>query len=299
MAQTKDKPNEQPEEKDIILPPKEYPKTWIAAVLQVMSEVRNIEKNANVGAGANGYKGVKDLDVKYALSGAMIRAGLVIYPKEINADLAITRWEETSKGFGVNAPDVVKQKASYFTEVKPKFIIEHISGESREIEGYGHGVDSQDKSAGKAMTYAQKYALLQSFMVATGTIDDADATHSDDIPTSEKTLPAKQPEVKTKDLPVLEKDSEDHKNAIEFVKTGGEVNKLLAKKQIPKVILDELLKIEKLPLFDKNNKEEWDKTVKFMENGGALTKLLTAKRINKEDQSELIKHFKPKDAAKN
>ena len=48
--------------------------------------------------------------------------------------------------------------------------------------GYGHGIDSQDKAPGKATTYALKYALLYTFMVATGKIDDADSTHSDDIP---------------------------------------------------------------------------------------------------------------------
>ena len=47
------------------------------------------------------------------------------------------------------------------------------------VMGYGHGVDSQDKSAGKATTYALKYALLNTFLVPTGDIDDTDNTHSD------------------------------------------------------------------------------------------------------------------------
>jgi hypothetical protein len=53
--------------------------------------------------------------------------------------------------------------------------------ESIEIVGYGHGIDTQDKSAGKATTYALKNALLYSFLVPTGAIDDTDKTHSNDI----------------------------------------------------------------------------------------------------------------------
>jgi hypothetical protein len=43
-------------------------------------------------------------------------------------------------------------------------------------------VDTQDKSAGKATTYALKNALLYTFLVPTGTIDDADVTHSETQP---------------------------------------------------------------------------------------------------------------------
>ena len=44
--------------------------------------------------------------------------------------------------------------------VKTKYLLLHESGESLELAGYGHGIDSQDKGAGKATTYAMKNALL-------------------------------------------------------------------------------------------------------------------------------------------
>jgi len=66
--------------------------------------------------------------------------------------------------------------------VKARFLLTHsLTNESIEIVGYGHGIDSQDKSAGKATTYALKNALLYSFLVPTGHIDDTDKTHSDNI----------------------------------------------------------------------------------------------------------------------
>ena len=57
----------------------------------------------------------------------------------------------------------------------------HESGEYEIISGYGHGVDTMDKAAGKATTYALKYALLYTFMTPTGRIDDTDNTHSEEI----------------------------------------------------------------------------------------------------------------------
>ena len=70
----------------------------------------------------------------------------------------------------------------------------HESGESIEICGYGHGIDPQDKAAGKAQTYALKNALLYTFMTPVGAIEDTDTTHSDTIPVPQpkpKKAPAK------------------------------------------------------------------------------------------------------------
>lgn len=153
-------------------PQSEKPQNLVQAVCQVMREVKSIEKNLDVGEGKNKYKGVADKDVKHLIGQAMERAGLVILPIAIEPTTKIERWiEDTNYG--------PKTKQSVFTEVKTKYLLMHESGESQEIVGYGHGVDSQDKSAGKATTYALKYSLLYAFMVPTGTIDDADNTHSD------------------------------------------------------------------------------------------------------------------------
>ena len=82
------------------------------------------------------------------------------------------------------------QKQSVFTKVKVKYMLLHTSGETIELAGYGHGVDSQDKGAGKATTYALKNCLLYSFLTPVGKIEDTDTTHSEDIivPTEKKSL---------------------------------------------------------------------------------------------------------------
>ena len=117
----------------------------------------------------------------------MFRAGLVIIPVNIEPTLKIDRWtEDTNYG--------PKQKQQIFSEVKVTFELIHESGESRQIVGYGHGIDSQDKSAGKATTYALKYALLYTFLIPTGQIDDTDNDHSEnkDVPKQKQTLTDEQ-----------------------------------------------------------------------------------------------------------
>ena len=146
------------------------------AIINVMKEVKNIDKNIQVGDGKSAYKGVADKDVKSVIGQAMEKHGLAIIPLSINPKVDIQRWEETNN-YGT------KMKTQVFTEVSTKYLLLHESGESLEIEGYGHGIDSQDKSAGKATTYALKYALLYTFLVPTGQIDDTDKVSSEDIET--------------------------------------------------------------------------------------------------------------------
>ena len=72
-------------------------------------------------------------------------------------------------------------KQSVFTDAHTKYLLLHTSGESIELSGYGQGVDTQDKGAGKATTYALKNVLLDTFLVIKGDEMDTDATHSNDI----------------------------------------------------------------------------------------------------------------------
>jgi hypothetical protein len=175
------------------------------AIVAVMKEVKGIEKSMTVGTGNNSYKGVSDKDVKNAIGKAMENNGLAIVPVGVEPTLQIDRWTETGGQYGD------KQKQSVFTSVTTKYLLLHTSGEYIEISGYGHGTDTQDKAAGKATTYALKYTLLYTFMVPTGKIDDADATHSDDI---------EQPQAPLAELPWLNENSKEFAGAVEKIKAG-------------------------------------------------------------------------------
>ena len=156
-------------------------KNLAKAVIAVMKEVKGMEKNSRVGSGGMAYNGTKDQDVKEVFNEALAKHGLCMMPIDIQEETQVDRWEETNQ-YGT------KQKQSVFTKVKVKYLLLHESSESVEIMGYGHGVDPQDKGAGKATTYAMKNALLYTFLTPVGKIDDTETTHSESI----QTAPAKK-----------------------------------------------------------------------------------------------------------
>lgn len=155
--------------------------TLHGSIINVMNDVKNIDKSLTVGDGKSSYKGVADKDVKLIIGQAMAKHNLTCIPIDIQPIVKVDRWSETQS---YNGQNYEKSKQSIFTEVLVKYQITHaLTNESIIIVGYGHGVDSQDKSAGKATTYALKNALLYTFLVPTGSIDDTDKTHSNDIET--------------------------------------------------------------------------------------------------------------------
>lgn len=157
-----------------------------SAITSVMAEIKSIEKNSLVGAGtASAYKGVSDVDVKAALKPLMAKYGLAVVPLSINSDTKVEKWVEDTK-YGA------KNKLQVFQIVKTTYLLTHTSGEWIKFSGEGHGIDSGDKAAGKATTYALKYALLYLFMVPVGDIDDADGQHNDDrpMPSANSRVPA-------------------------------------------------------------------------------------------------------------
>ncbi|MFA6057251.1 MAG: ERF family protein [Taibaiella sp.] len=146
-------------------------KNLAMAVMAVMKEVKTIEKNLSVGFGTNRYNAVSDKDVKTSVREVMLNHGLCILPVGINATVHITGRN--------NAENSIE---SVLTEVNTEYMLLHECGESLIVKGYGQGLDSGDKGAGMATTYALKYALLNMFLIPTGKIDDADNKHSDEKP---------------------------------------------------------------------------------------------------------------------
>jgi len=186
-------------------------KNLIKAVLAVMEEVKSIGKWQTVWKWYNSYKWVADKDVKQVIWWAMQKHWLIILPTWVEEDTETRRREEDYQG-------KVKQKQSILTKVKTTYLLMHESGESVELAGYGHGVDSQDKGAGKATTYALKHTLLYMFLTPTWDIDDADTTHSEEVP---------KPKVKPKFEPKTENWSKalDLKATVETIKKHYTISK--------------------------------------------------------------------------
>jgi hypothetical protein len=169
-------------------------KNLAKAVIAVMKEVKGMEKNSRVGTGNSAYDGTKDSDVKEVFNEVMAKHGICVLPMGIEETTQIDRWVDPQYG---------GQKQSVFTKVTTKYLLLHESGESQEIVGYGHGVDPQDKGAGKATTYALKNALLYTFLTPVGKIEDTDRTHSLSIAQVGNTDAAGEPLAPKLDIPRL------------------------------------------------------------------------------------------------
>jgi hypothetical protein len=172
------------------------------ALIKVQQTVKNLEKNSRVGKGFNAYDGTKMFDVMQAFNSAMSDNGLSILTTDVQDDLRVERWEENGR-----------MRQSVFCSVKTKYLLLHTSGESLELCGYGHGTDSQDKASGKALTYALKNTLINTFLTPVGKIEDTDSTHSDDIP-----VPTKKATPKPKKLPALP--VQKYNDVAKFIRDG-------------------------------------------------------------------------------
>ena len=153
------------------------------AIIKVMSEVKNIWKNTTVWTGTNSYKAVSDADVKRAIRLSMEANWLSIICTWVTSRMKIDRWEEVDTWSKIE-PKPMKTKQSVFTEVDTTYLLLHTSWESVQLAWYGQWVDTQDKGAGKATTYALKNTLINTFLIPTW--EDTDNTHSDDISVPQK-----------------------------------------------------------------------------------------------------------------
>lgn len=138
-------------------------------MLAVMSETEGLSKDMSVGYGNNSYRAVSESAVLNVIKPLLKKHGLVIFPIKIEAE----NWKDefTTKN-GDSTRLITQVKATYK-------IVDTETGESETLETVGHGVDTQDKASGKAMTYAYKALLQKTFCMFSG--EDTDNEHSDAI----------------------------------------------------------------------------------------------------------------------
>jgi hypothetical protein len=160
-------------------------KNLLTALIKAAKESPEIRKNMEVGEGRNAYKATSYYDVMKELRLSLINNGLILIPKSYTPSTTVDRWE----GKDYKGNPAMKQQV--FVDLSATYTLWHESGEFLDIPALGHGIDPQDKAAGKATTYAMKNALLYLLNIAVGGIDDTDTEHSNDkeVPVKEVTKP--------------------------------------------------------------------------------------------------------------
>ena len=135
----------------------------------VSSEIGMIQMTLNVDTGkGKTYKAISINDVVDALIPLMDKYRLVVLPgeKELLAEEQI----KTTTNYG--------ERTQFFVRMRAQYKIVNIDKPEEVViaEGYGDGLDSGDKSLGKANTYARKYALIDVFNLSKGDDPDREAS---------------------------------------------------------------------------------------------------------------------------
>ena len=139
-------------------------------LLKITEELNTVKKGLTVGSGSYGYKAVGEADILKAVKPLEIKHGVYSYPLTRNI---VSQEILTTEKNG-------KESTKFFMRVETIYRFVNIDEPSEFVDqvSYGDGVDSLDKSPGKAMTYSDKYSLMKAYKIMTG--DDPDQKHSND-----------------------------------------------------------------------------------------------------------------------
>lgn len=143
----------------------------------ITNEISAVAKNLNVGYGKSQYKAVGEADVLAAVKPAEAKYKVYSYPVS-------RRVIESNVLTSLDKDGNEKRQLFMRLEVVYRFVNMENPEEYIDITTYGDGVDPGDKAPGKAMTYADKYALLKAYKIITG--DDPDQKASETLKAVER-----------------------------------------------------------------------------------------------------------------
>lgn len=141
----------------------------------ITEELTAVAKNLSVGEGRSSYKAVGEADVLKAVKPLEFKHGVYSYPA--SRKIVSERLLESEKEYKGQVTKSTRFQMR--VETIYRFVNTDKPDEFIEITTYGDGVDSQDKAPGKAMTYADKYALLKAYKIITGEDPDQYASQPD------------------------------------------------------------------------------------------------------------------------
>ena len=143
----------------------------------ITDEIGIIEKNLNVQVNKNAsYKAVSERDVLDNVKPIEKKYRVYSYPAKreiIDKDVLVKETEFTDSR---TDNTTVTRTNSLFMRIETTYRFVNIDKPDEYIETtvYGDGVDTGDKAPGKAMTYADKYALMKAYKLSTGDDPDKD-----------------------------------------------------------------------------------------------------------------------------
>ena len=141
----------------------------------VTNELQTVAKNLTVSTGRNNsYKAVSERDIIDAVKPLEFKHGIYSYPYDRGVIESQILESEIVSG------DSILKKSTFFSRIKTVYRFVNVDDPEDYMDTitFAEGIDSQDKGSGKAMTYADKYALMKAYKISTG--EDPDQTGSVD-----------------------------------------------------------------------------------------------------------------------
>lgn len=129
----------------------------------IWGAIQYMQKDDHLKFGSTNYKALSEEKVTSIMREQMVKQGLVVFPIEMTSS---------------------RQGQISHVDVKYRIVNVENPEEYIEVVSCGDGADTQDKGAGKAMTYAYKYMWLRVFGIPTG--EDPDKITSAEIDENEK-----------------------------------------------------------------------------------------------------------------
>ena len=179
---------------------------------KITQDISMVAKNLEVGYGKSRYKAVGEADVLAAVKPLEAENGVYSYPlsREI-VDSGVL----TTTGYDG------KEKNQMYMRIKTvyRFICIDNPNSYIDIESFADGVDSQDKACGKAMTYADKYALMKAYKIITG--DDPDQNLSEELKAKKRMETAYPPRAEMEKFVAENYDTENLTKILDYYKVNS------------------------------------------------------------------------------
>lgn len=143
-------------------------------VAAITAELGTVAKNLSVKAGGGSYKAVSERDIIDAVKPLEEKYRVYSYPS--NRVILESETLENEKNYNGN----ITKSTTFFTRVQTEYTFLNIDKPEERFTTivFSEGIDPGDKGSGKAMTYADKYALMKAYKISTG--DDPDQNPSEE-----------------------------------------------------------------------------------------------------------------------
>lgn len=155
----------------------------------ITAELQTVAKNLTVQqTKTSSYRAVSERDILDAVKPLETKYGVYSYPASRNIlESNLLESESTYNN------QIIK-KTTFMTRIETVYRFVNVEKPEEYIETttFSEGIDTQDKGSGKAMTYADKYALMKAYKISTG--DDPDQIASEATKYTPKRSATTQPQ---------------------------------------------------------------------------------------------------------